>query len=315
VVPEEDYAEALLWWIAFTVQQPQLKCNWQPVILGIEDAGKDSLFQPLAEILGTAFKSMGNNDIKGQWDDGLYQTKLVHISEAAGLHGDAIEFYKRITATESSDMMMLNIKGGKKVFQRNVCNVVVITNNPNAMSLSPNDRRAFVVRAPEPMTEKQKATYHEGWRKCGGPQFLFDYLLKYDLSKFSPNTRPFKTTYFDEMFAITRSDEEVMLSELLEDYDIALPKLLSIILPTDSRYSINNIANWLETNDWIRWDKKQPGRRIKGIPENGTKQETKDRGWYVKKSRIGLYQSPADMYKEVIRVEKMLTNLKSDRKY
>lgn len=307
LIPEENYRRALLWWIAFTIQQPHLKCAWQPIILGISGAGKDALFRPIATILGRSFKSIGNKDIKGDYDDGLYQTKLLHISEAAGLRGPAIEFYKRITTHESSTMQMLNIKCAGKVYQQNICNVLVITNNLDAMKFDRDERRAFVLKASEVMTEAQQTAYFDNWLEKGGPEHLFDYLLNYDLSEFKPGVRPYKTVYFNELFDITRSDEEVRLEAFLQDYEIARPELLADVFGGDDRYSIKTVTLWLEMNGWTRWDRHDGTKKI--IKTVGGVSKIKPRNWYVKKDSIFDGCKAATMYDEVERIEKIFSSL------
>jgi hypothetical protein len=302
LIKEPDYRRALLWWIAFTVQKPHIKISWQPIILGISGAGKDALFRPIATIFGSAFKSIGNRDIKGDYDDGLFQTKLLHISEAMGLSGQAIEFYKRITATESSTMQVLNIKGKQKVMQQNICNVLVITNNLDAMKFDKTERRAFVLRAYDVMTEDMQTEYFDNWLDVGGPNYLFDYLLNYDLSEYKPGVRPYCTTHFDAMLDITQNDTEVQLDELLEPYDIALPELVRKMIGGDDRYGITRIKVWLENNGWVRWDGHNPTKRIKR-KVNGVYTPTKSRGWYCRKDSMFDGSTPTDMCLEVERIE------------
>ena len=311
LVPEEHYRRALLWWIAFTIKLPHLKCMWQPILLGISGAGKDALFRPIATILGRSFKSIGNKDIKGDYDDGLYQTKLLHISEAAGLKGPAIEFYKRITTHESSVMQMLNIKCAGKVYQRNICNVLVITNNLDAMKFDRDERRAFVLKAPEVMSEEQKVAYFDNWLERQGAEHLFDYLLNYDMSEFSPGMRPYKTTYFNELFDITRSDEEVKLDEFLQNYEVARPELLADVFGGDDRYSIKTVTLWLEMNGWTRWDRHNPTKKIQKTI-NGEK-HIKPRNWYVKKKCEFDGCKAAKMYDEVERIEKIFQSLSKNK--
>lgn len=311
LIPEEHYRRALLWWIAFTIQKPHLKCMWQPIILGISGAGKDALFRPIATILGRSFKSIGNKDIKGDYDDGLYQTKLLHISEASGLRGPAIEFYKRITTHESSTIQMLNIKCAGKVYQQNICNVLVITNNLDAMKFDRDERRAFVLKAPMVMTEDQKTAYFDEWLEHNGPEYLFDYLLNYDLSEFNAGMRPYKTTYFNELFDITRSDEEVKLDEFLKDFEVARPELLAEVFGGDDRYSIKTVTIWLEMNGWARWDKHDGTKKIQKTV--GGEKKIKQRNWYVKKGSIFEGCKAPVIFDEVERVEKIFQSLNKSK--
>jgi len=305
VVPEEDYRRALLWWIAFTIQKPDVKVNWQPVILGTSGAGKDALFRPIATIFGSAYKTIGNRDIKGDYDDGLYQTKLLHISEAKGLSGLAIEFYKRITAKEASTTQLLNIKGKAQVLQQNICNVLVITNNLDAMKFSKDERRPFVLRSPNVMTEEQQRLYFDEWLDKEGSEHLFHYLLNYDLSEFKPGVRPYKTVHFDALFDITQSDQEVKLEETIESFDAALPDFLKVMIGSDDRYSIAHIKVWLENNGWKRWDEHVVGKRIKR-KINGKHCAPKSRQWYVRIGGPFDGASPTDMCVEVERIEALM---------
>jgi hypothetical protein len=305
VVPEEDYRRALLWWLAFTIQCPDKRTSWQPIILGVSGAGKDALFRPVATILGPAYKIIGNKDIQGDYDDGLYQTKLLQISEASGLRGKAIDFYKRITAAESSSMQMLNIKCKGKVMQHNLCNVLVITNNIDAMKFNKDERRAFVLRSPTVMTEDQQTAYFDKWLELNGSEHLFDYLLRYDLSEYKPGIRPYRTTHFNELLNVTQSDNEIKIEELLESYEIALPELVRQTLGADGdKYGTTKIIVWLQDNDWIRWDRSEQSRRIKR-KINGVHCAPKSRNWYVKKNSQFDGSSPADMCREVERVEEL----------
>ena len=305
VVPEANYRKALLWWIAFTIQQPHVKVNWQPIILGVSGAGKDALFRPIATMLGSAYKAIGNRDIKGDYDDGLYQTKLLHISEAKGLNGHAIEFYKRITAKEASTTQLLNIKGKAQVIQQNICNVLVITNNLDAMKFSKDERRAFVLRSPFIMTENQQKVYFDEWLDNDGSSYLFHYLLNYDLSEFKPGIRPYRTNHFDALFDITQSDQEVKLEEVTESFDAALPDFLKIMVGADDRYSIAHIKVWLENNGWKRWDEYSTGRRIKR-KINGENCPPKSRQWYVRIGGPFDGSSPVDMCLECERIEALM---------
>ena len=310
VVPEEDYAAALLWWMAYTVQHPDLKINWQPIIVGVSGAGKDILFKPIAKILGSAYKTIGNKDIKGDFDDGLYQTKLVHISEAKGLSGGAVEYYKRITATEADEIFILNIKKEAKIMQRNICNVVAITNNLDAFKFDVTERRPLVLRAPDVMSELQQHKYLD-WLDDGGPAKLFYYLLNYDLSHFKPGIRPFRTTHFDAMYDMTRSDDEIGIEAAVEPFDAISIQLIQHIYDTEGKYTIKGIKAWLEANGWARWDNGSTTRRILKYVDG--KQQAKSRSWYVRKNGKFYMSESSIMFDECERVEKLVMSQNSKK--
>ena len=325
VVPEEDYRRALLWWFAYNIQHPAEKINWQPILLGVSGAGKDGLLKPIAKILGSAYKIVGNKDMAGDYDDCLYQTSLLHISEAAGLRGNAIEFYKRISANEATTERLLNIKCKGKVWQHEICNVLVITNNINAMKFDKDERRPFVLYAPEVMTESMKIAYFDEWLDRDGPAFLLDYLLKYDLSEFSPSRRPYNTSHFEDMFQVTRNDMERALDRLLNGeiiennasdddgeivddvvivpgkYDLMEPSMLYAFIDME-RSSESTVEKWLHDNGYRQY----PGsfKIQRGI-------KCKPRSWRYK---VGSKydpavrrQSPKEVFMAVEAIEKFFT--------
>lgn len=298
IVPELNYRRALLWWLAYTLQHPDRKINWQPVILGVSGAGKDALFRPIAQILGRAYKMIGNKEIKGDYDDGLYQTKLLHISEAQGLSGSSIEFYKRITATEASNIMDLNIKSKSKVKQINVLNVIVITNNLDAMKFDENERRPLVLRAPSVMINTQKLEYFDNWLDKDGASNLFHYLLNHDLSEYNAGERPYRTTHFEAMFDMTQSDEDVVIREYLEnlELDAIRSEFVKTKLGLDGRYSLLHIKKLLDESGWVRWDSNNEHGHKKIQAKMGDKVISKSRDWYVRKGSKQLKLKSTDMY-------------------
>jgi hypothetical protein len=130
-------------------------------------------------------------------------------------------------------------------------------------------------------------------------------LLRYDLSEYKPGIRPYRTTHFNELLNVTQSDNEIKIEELLESYEIALPELVRQTLGADGdKYGTTKIIVWLQDNDWIRWDRSEQSRRIKR-KINGVHCAPKSRNWYVKKNSQFDGSSPADMCREVERVEEL----------
>jgi hypothetical protein len=200
---------------------------------------------------------------------------------------------------------MLNIKCKGKVMQHNLCNVLVITNNIDAMKFTKDERRAFVLRSPNVMTEQQQIAYFDNWLDQNGAAYLFDYLLRYDLSEFKPGIRPYRTKHFEELLNVTQSDNEIKIEELLEPYSIALPEMIRATLGADGdKYGTTKIIVWLQDNGWIRWDNNEQGRRIKR-KINGVHCSPKSRNWYVKKGSEFDGSTAADMCREVERVEEI----------
>jgi hypothetical protein len=102
---------------------------------------------------------------------------------------------------------------------------------------------------------------------------------------------------------VTQSDNEIKIEELLEPYKIARPELIRSVLGADGdKYGTTKVIIWLLDNGWTRWDNNIESRRIKRRI-NGIYCKPKPRDWYVKKSSEFENSTPANMCREVERVE------------
>jgi len=297
VVPEEDYREAFLFWLAFTIQHPDIKLQWQIIIIGMSGAGKDTLLNPMARIFGDAYRSSGNKDTKGNFDDTLFKTKLLQISEASGMRGEHIEFFKRIAASEASDKMTLNIKQSGQVVQPNLFSIVAMTNDIAAFKFDVNERRALVLNAPKKMDDKDADAYYGGWLKNNGANHLFHYLLNYDLdaSPYSHSKLPYRTTHFYNMNDVSRSDSDVFVDEYITDYEAILPQLLvEKLILTKGNNNVSAATKHLLSTGWARWDAGDNSRRIKKSVDG--KQKSEPRGWLIRKDGSLTNSRPSVMY-------------------
>lgn len=254
VIPEVEYRQVFLEYIAFIVQYTHLKCNWHPVITGVSGAGKDALFRPLFEMLGSAAATVGNKEIKSAYDDEFYETKLVVGNEVLGLSEDHWEEYKRKMASESGAFYSLNIKSRGKRIQKNLWAMPIISNNLDAVKFNEDERRVFIVHAPSEMTEEQRITYFDNWLDVGGASALMYYLLnEVDLSKFDRNSCV-KTTYFYKMLEATRTDFDAAIQDAAYTrkgsfaYELIFPEYLRNELNVNC--TIKDVAAWLKDNGY-----------------------------------------------------------------
>lgn len=257
LVPNEAQQQEVIRRLAFDIQQPWKKCNWHLVIWGVPGAGKDALITPLAMMFGNAASTVGNNDIKGDYDDGFVKKKLVTVSEVRGLSGSALEEMKRKAATENAALMTLNPKKEAKITQMNLWSMVFITNHRDAMKLSPDERRFYVLNAATAMTKEQTNEYFHWLKKEQGAAKLMRYLLDVDLTGFDPNFVPSRTQQFYDMIDATDNDMEALLRDWNESndgifkFDAINPEWVrDALLSRDIKWSLKGIKNWLDDNGW-----------------------------------------------------------------
>lgn len=217
LVPDPVERGHLLRWFAFNIQSPDVKLNWHPVIIGVYGAGKDSLLAPIARIFGDTYSAIEDEDLKSQYDDGFARRKFIHVNEIRGLRGSALERLKRRTATQGSELVKLNIKSEKQVLHPNLWSFVFLTNHKDAMNITKDERRFFVVYASTPMSPALQKRYFTWLDKGDGANHLFDYLLKVDLTDFDPTRVPMKSKAFLEMVDDSKSMGEIEFDAMVTD--------------------------------------------------------------------------------------------------
>ncbi len=273
LIPDEQERSHFIDRVAFDIQFPHEKPNWHIVFIGVHGAGKEAILTPLCRIFGEAATTIGNNEAKSDFDDGFAKTKVVVYSEVQGLSGDAMEEMKRKATTGASEMYTLNPKGEKKIRQRNLWSLYLVTNNQDAMKLEQTERRFYVLECKSPMTSDQIRAYFNDWLNKQGSQHLFDWLLKRDLSKFNPNQIPGRTAAFYKMISATRSDYHVLLEECMaegcfsfKDGFVDEKQLRTHLSANGASSKLTTVSNWLMQQGYAKYQgqvrKKENGQTL-----------------------------------------------------
>jgi len=306
--PSAEHQRNVKEWLAFMLQHPDLKCNWQLIISGDEGAGKDALFTPISQILGSAASVIGNKDVRGDFDDGLVGSKFITFSEARLIRDDAMEYLKRISASENTNLMMLNPKKQEKVWQHNLWAIAVITNHADAVKLSPTERRFYILSTDDRiMTEKQKHEYFKDWLQDTESQAaLLHYLLGVNLDSFDPDTLPERTEYMMEMIEATDNDMESLLKDWNTlnvnsfAFEVTHPEWIkSDLLEHNVKFTMASIKKWLKKNGWEK-PEHRPVKKIKG------KTFAKSTMFFVKKDEKLVTQNAADVYDSIVTAEEQM---------
>jgi len=188
LVPDERERDWLTQWLAAKVQRP-----WQPnaaVIMVHQDggAGRGNLFEMLRGIFSRYMAPISNAQLMGEGGQGSYNdwlagTLLVTCDEVlSGGDGDGAFRFKRqkcyerlkFLADPASREMPIIRKNLPNYMQRVYASFLLATNNPNALPLSPTDRR-FTVISNGDMLQSNKALFSDlnTWRAAEGfkPEF------------------------------------------------------------------------------------------------------------------------------------------------
>ena len=229
LVPAEAERHHLIDWMAFTIQHPGIKINHGCVINGPQGAGKDSMLWPLVQALGRHSKDVPAGALLSDFNDWVMDSKLVIVQEVdLGNHKDAVRVSNQLKSVLAAppEEIRINRKGIPEFYIRNICSLIMLTNESDPIRITQGDRRYFVIETPLRVTDDNNAPipgweqYFESfwqWMEGGGWRYVVNYLMTHDVSRFKPKSPPPMTEAKAEVIKAGYSPLGRMLVHMLED--------------------------------------------------------------------------------------------------
>ena len=186
---------------AHMIQRPDQKVNHGVVIAGAQGIGKDTALHPLRVGVGDWNAAEVDPDsVSGQYNSFIKSVLLV-INEVRPHDEDhkSSNFYNQLKPLLASppEMLPMEKKYQNVIYVRNVCHVILTTNEPLTMYVPGEDRRLLVLTSPLPdpkINEVFKAGYFtELWnwlQEEQGELAVIRWLMERDISGFSRNEPP-----------------------------------------------------------------------------------------------------------------------------
>ncbi len=179
LVPEPEYQEPILDWLAHQVQFPGVKRNWHILLGGGMRIGKDSLFQPVVGALGSLCRQAGEKEIKSDFEDYLIEKLVVVFQEIATLHERlAIEDGLKNALADPPKMLPCTKKGKGTVSIPNVVNIIAMTNREMPLNLSTGDERWFAYWSHAQKLAPADYKAYWTWLQGGGDMAVIAYLQR-----------------------------------------------------------------------------------------------------------------------------------------
>jgi len=212
----KEHAHLLIQHMAFTLQRPDVKIRWQPLIGGIPRSGKTMSIKPLIKILAGSAAMVSNDDFEAGWGDVFSEKKAIAFEEV--WQPDKRQFNRLKTKLANDDIETLNIKGQGLKTQRNLYSIYMFTNHLDALQFDDNEDKLLVIRCNERMSV-------EFYRELGNKidfdanyiAHIYHYLLNVDLSTFDHGRLPVRTQAMYDMVKESRPEYETLALEWLED--------------------------------------------------------------------------------------------------
>ncbi len=214
--PEVLDRNRFLNWVAFTVQRPEIRIPWLPLIISAPGCGKGFLFQTMTKLLGRHNCALvRNKDLESGYNGYMSGTTLVCMDDLVNNKNKRIIEILSPLITESQ--LTINHKYGACGDERVFCNFIGFTNNRDAATITLEDRRFWVY---EVMAKKRSAQYYTAcfnWLKTDGPAHLELWARQRDIKAFEYAAAPPITEAKKVMVEAAQGVMERLVRDSIED--------------------------------------------------------------------------------------------------
>ena len=195
----DKYARALIDWMAYIVQNPGKKILWAPMLQGAEGSGKTFYYVVLELALGHTNTKMVKSGVlmNNEWNDWAADCQLVFLNEIRVVGKSRHSVMDKLKDLITDLRIPINQKRQDTRIVRNFANYLLATNYQDALAITGNDRRYFVLFAKQQTKQEIQATWPDPYfpnlydliRENAGS--LRGWLLNWKISPdFNPNKCP-----------------------------------------------------------------------------------------------------------------------------
>jgi len=216
-----DYAEYLHNLLAYKFQNPGLKWRVMPIILSAQGVGKDLWFDFISDLMGdyNCVKGNGISDFVEK-KSGKLEGKLLCCFQEMGTRKVDRECEEQLKTYITNRHMVLERKHVNEVIVTNVVDFIGFSNKPDAVVISADDRRFFIVTADSThMQDKEYiypllAFFGDDKKK----RAVYDFYMKRDIAGFDPSSDRPQTEIQKEMVESQVSHMELFLRDAVKTF-------------------------------------------------------------------------------------------------
>lgn len=232
LVPDEMDRNLFLDYLAHNVQLPGKKIRWAPLLIGIEGDGKTHILNMIGAVMGAKnYRILNNKTLSSDFTGWATGQCMVGIEEVKLHNNDRFDIFNALKPIISNSGIEVHSKGKDPVTMPNYSNLFMLTNHPDALPVTANDRRIFFLKTPfnnkdeleAAMYEKTNLRPQEYWMQLADNGYLKHtgairkWLMDRDISGFNPNSEAPKNEMRKAAIAMSCTDEEIAISDVIED--------------------------------------------------------------------------------------------------
>ena len=283
------YSDHVLKWMAWTIQNPDIKINHMLLFGSAEGCGKDWLLYPLVQAMGDNHMTISGEELLEGFNDYVLSTKHLHINETElGDRNEALAVSAKLKplAAAPPDKLRVNQKSVKKIEVRNLLSVSMTTNSQVPVRLTGESRRICALWSDLDvrddwgvMKPEWKAFWKDAWgwmQKVGWQHCIWYLRNKVDISDFNPGEAPPVTDFLRDIVDASRTPMQQTLVRLIQSK--MGPFVKDFVTIDEIVQMINMSANMHPDMIFVKPGNIQPNRISVALKELGKhyKLEAKD---------------------------------------
>ena len=242
----------LLDYFAYCVQNKGRKVDWTPLLISKEGVGKSAFYSLFSHIFGehNCATVDAENLLEG-WTDFIAEKLFVVSHEVEMTEKQGL---KKLKTLITEKRVRINAKYERKYETTNCANFLLLSNESNALRLSAESRRFFVIfsRA-EP---REKSYYGELFDAIeNGAGWIEDYLTARDLKDFTPHGPAPKTEGLRILAMASRGDGQAWLDERAErrEGEFSKPFVSAPAIAAEASLSPGSVGKYVTQRSAAAW--------------------------------------------------------------
>ena len=241
---ERWHAELLLDYFCFIVQNPGRKVRWAPLVQGAPGCGKSFFGKLFSAVLGpTNARTVNAEQLFRNYNGWATGSQVVTFAEVRVIGHTKHQVMNKLKDVVTDDEITIEEKYVKAGQAPNITNYLLLTNYQDALALSPDDRRYFVLFSRFQTEEQVHSVPRSYFTQLFGaverhaPQLRHWMLSRPIGEAFDPNGHAPRTIYRNEMVGAASSSIAVAIREALDDSTNPLI--------TEDAVSLKALTDWL----------------------------------------------------------------------
>jgi hypothetical protein len=302
-----EHVDAVLDWMAFSLQYPETKIKWQILVHGAPRTGKTLAAKPWLRLFESAGQEVSQELVSAGWGDIYFKKKALTFEEVWAPQNRG--FFNSLKSKLVNDNMeAINIKGQPITYQQNLYSIYMCSNHIDALMFSEDDDKLLVIQAPGgrlPDEEYAKLATQTNSIDTPLMKAVFAFLMTRDVENFNYGKLPARTAAALAMAEASAPEFEQDLKESLiaglppfERKTVTRKELVSYLKENRFYYSRTQLTEFLGKTGLKKYrGSAKPESVVRVTPEFYTSEDLSELSpseiyrWYMANSSVSKFSA------------------------